>query len=310
MKNKIIKLLGVSTLCFVTLMGNANALTVNKDGDVITEHNINLSKEVYSSLSKKVSDETIDTLNERAISSLSNSDTELIDSEVIYLITTTKYHNGIPVSEITIPATKEQAKEVAVNPALIVLEDNKLHDIEKENIAMPRNYQDYYSTTSKEVSLQTEKYNSNSQYKIYLNSYWYKVPNLKLYDIMAVRFNSNSSIAYWEGYQNCRDADGTSYEYKYSASESPNNYVKKSNGLGVIMNLKDSAEQFSLHLELVMNSNPVTVYGTYQHESKSGLSLAQAKSFTFGNGLGGVLNHSYSSYYDGMRGVVNNQTRP
>lgn len=151
---------------------------------------------------------------------------------------------------------------------------------------------------------------STLRYTTTMNSYWYKVPNLKLYDIMAIRFeNTSASIYSWEGYQDAYDssaAGGASYEYHYSEADSPNNYKKINNaGIGVIMNLKDSSSQFNLLLTVTTNGNPNKVYGTYQHENRSGLSLANAKSFTFGNGLGGVLNHSYSSYYDGMQGVVN-----
>ena len=48
------------------------------------------------------------------------------------------------------------------------------------------------------------------------------------------------------------------------------------------------------------------VYGTYQHATTN-VSLATSKSYTISSsGLGGVLNHSYSSYYGGMQGVYNN----
>lgn len=49
-----------------------------------------------------------------------------------------------------------------------------------------------------------------------------------------------------------------------------------------------------------------TVIGTYQHARHSNATFDISKSYSFGDGLGGVLifpNSTYSSYYDGMLGV-------
>lgn len=185
-------------------------------------------------------------------------------------------NQNVPVEVISSMENNEEkeelVEEVSVNSSLVVLNDKKLHDIEKENIAVPMSYQDSYETTSKYVYMQTLQSLSTLRYTTTMNSYWYKVPNLKLYDIMAIRFeNTSASIYSWEGYQDAYDssaAGGASYEYHYSEADSPNNYKKINNaGIGVIMNLKDSSSQFNLLLTVTTNGNPNKVYGTYQHKT-------------------------------------------
>lgn len=82
--------------------------------------------------------------------------------------------------------------------------------------------------------------------------------------------------------------------------------VKKSNGLGISMNFVDSCTKPQMVLYIHSSGNFGTVYGTYQHATRS-VTLSQSKGYNFSSsGLGGVLdftNNTVEGYYDDMSGV-------
>ena len=137
---------------------------------------------------------------------------------------------------------------------------------------------------------------------------WLNLPSIRKYDVFASRWTNGNTAGYFYGQQHCDS--NTRYSYYY-LSTSPN--VKSTtSGLGVTMDLHDSAKTY-IDLEYhVTSSNSFgsTVYGTYQHARNSNITMNGSLSYSFSeSGLGGVLNYSNTTirnYYDGMQGITMN----
>lgn len=295
---KILFLIG----CLLIGINSANALTINGDEGYINNNGAKISSEQYKILHKNnFEDSYIDKLTQDSINVY--SDPKLNDeSKSIYVITTYKMDRfGNVVDQYSMNATEEQAKSVATNENLHVTPNSTLTSTPSiSTYGYVDNYT--YATESKRV---TGYYtNMDGKYVIQLWATWYKTPKIKEFDIMAVRWNNSVSISNIIGWQECDSNTGTT---NYNMSSKNTKYTN--NGAGISMNIHDSAKnRIELYLRVESNSYfGDDFYGTYQHARHSNANtLAISQSYTFGNGLGGVLvfsNNTYKSYYDNMEGI-------
>lgn len=175
-----------------------------------------------------------------------------------------------------------------------------------------------YETNAKKFTANIFTTQYISVYKIQLYNVWKTVPKIKSYDTIAARWdvsdglglNSENTSVYGEQ-RYCINSDCNVVYYNNDSS----NTKIESNGAGVSMNIVDSATS---GIENLLNINVYTynsgilhIYATYQHAT-SNISLTTAKSYSFGNGLGGTLVYPSSivGYFDAMQGLNINAHLP
>ncbi len=307
---KVLLLIG----CLFIGITSANALTLNEDGTYTNTKGVKIASEQYKNLSANFSKRTIDLLNQKQIDGLLNPN-DKIQTTTDYTITTDKIVNGEIVDSITIFATESEAKKVAKNDNLHILSDMKLHDISEIPMPLYDSYDVVYETSSKKLSFTFKEFVYGSDFSdviptIIMNVEWFKVPMIKKYDILAVRWNKSmptSNVVSFIGEQSCVDKNGKGLVANYQLGSG--NQKITTNGFGQIMNIFDNASS-GLELNFVLefaNSIGNTAYGTYQHARNSNITLAQAKSYSIQTGgLGNVVyfsNATVRNYYDAMQGV-------
>ena len=195
--------------------------------------------------------------------------------------------------------TEEKAREVAQNNTLYVGSDGNIQQlpfITNSTNGIPT---DSYQTESKKVTI--NYYGVDGYYYVELYAEWFKLPKIRVFDIMALKWTNNANITSFYGRQES-DADDTFYDL------SSKNIKRDTNAIGLSMNLHNKA---SKHLQLIIqveSDKPFgSIRGTYQHARHSNATLSISHSYTFDySGLGGLVyfsNKTYRSYYDGMQGV-------
>lgn len=239
------------------------------------------------------SDEELDNMTKE-------NDSFEIASDTKYIVTsyTTNYLGEI-INENSIVTTKKNAEAVAKDDSLYVANDGT---IKKQSLISPR-YSwiggDTIETESKEVTI-TYSY-QKGDYIILLKANWTKLPKIRVFDILALRWTNNVAVFNEGGFQQT-GAKTTNY------SSSSKNFKRGTNAFGISMNLyNDAKEDLFLDITVSSKSKFGDIYGSYQHAKNSNATLAISQSYTFNSsGLGGVINFSnstYKSYYDNTPGV-------
>ena len=138
---------------------------------------------------------------------------------------------------------------------------------------------------------------NNSGY-ITMSLTWLKVPNIKKYDVMAIRKNSSvtlsSGYAYSQYYIANNDINVTHEKYNQNFDNGFGATFKVQNGRSHEMELSFTA------------TGSGRIYGSYQHASHSSATLENAMDYTLsGSGYGGVIlfNPKIESKFDAMGGV-------
>jgi hypothetical protein len=243
----------------------------------------------YERISKNHSDLYIDSLDSEFVESLSSEKAIVISTKEKYIVT---YYSVDQMGKVIISfdreVTKEEAIKVSQNQASIGIYDQLLP---KGNSG-----QQSWQTASKLLFISAYSYNGYEW--IDVQCHWYTTPIVKSFDIIATRWTGNYIVNDATGAQEYWDNSSINYSYLGS------NMVKYNNGVGISMNLVDSGATYKLYLNVKGTGTFGHAYGTYQHAT-SNISLSTSKSYTFSStGLGGVLNHNYSSYFDNMQGVM------
>lgn len=292
--------------CLFMGINSASALTLNEDGTYTNALGVNISSEQYEIMSKEFNDRWIDQFDESRVAVFSSHDKNY-EEESVYSITTYRMDRlGNVLDEVTIASTKEEAEAVAKNDYLYVTTDGTIKDL--RNTAVPFINYDYYATESKEVTIRY--YLEQGLYTISLEAVWFKLPTIRQFDVLGVRWEQDANVTWLFGEQ-YSDEKYT----QYTLSSENTKYTSR--GVGVSMNLHNNAKK-QLRLKIAFcgdNRFGNEIYGTYQHAKHSNantLKISQSYSFA-SNGLGGVLyfsNSTYRNYYDGMQGVKwkNNNT--
>lgn len=169
------------------------------------------------------------------------------------------------------------------------------------------NADDCWETASKRVTIAAWKVGSSScpSYRIQIDNVWKKIPNVKSFDVIALRYNDKFSAHGAIAHQTYK-IDGVEHDITYSPDGT--NTKRFSNGIGVSMNIVDAVTS-DLHLSLLVegtaSSGVIGFGGTYQHAT-SNVTLTQSQNYTISTSdLGGILafNSSVIGKYDGMQGV-------
>lgn len=291
MKNKLLKLFSVAAIGFSAILSPVSAMNLD---DLEDPFNLKSSKEGVIGVS--VTQEQLDAVEEL---NKNNMDV-LLGYNSKTIATTYDYdENGNVENVREKEITPEEEALIAKNPNVHILSDVKLHDVSKEILSRTI-HNGQHETNSKKVEIYY--YTQSGKYVIQMCNTWKTNPNKHSFDIIAARWDNYKSTSDYtlEGYQHT--LNGTQQDYTESSSS---DHMKKFNyGGGLSQNLFDNIQPLINMLKVRANTNYGTyVYSTYQHAT-SNVSLAISKSYTISSsGLGGVINHSYSSYYDGMEGV-------
>ncbi len=139
----------------------------------------------------------------------------------------------------------------------------------------------------------TIKESCASDCTITMTATWKAMPRVRSYDIIGTRLKNVSLLN-----------TSTTKVIKDSTYTSSADTVYKDNGFGVSVKLPTGGNSLII-TQYFKVSKGGTVYGSYQHATRT-ISLANSKNYTISpNGLGGVFqfNNGYNSYYDSMAGV-------
>ena len=185
-----------------------------------------------------------------------------------------------------------------------VLNDGKLHSLDE--VCLLNDYSWLHETESKR--LQIMYYLTQGTYIIRLENGWKVNPIIHSFDLLGVRWDKEKSTSSYTVNGSQLASDSITYpEVIYDESTSADHIKKFNNGTGLAQNLYDDIHPLMETMNIKSDTDFGTlVYGTYQHAVRD-VSLSTANSYVIGSsGLGGVINHSYAHYYDGMGGVYRN----
>lgn len=290
MKNKILKLLGISAFGFSAIIGTVSAATLD---DLKDPFNLNPSEE--NTIGVSVTPEQLELAKDLDGDILLGYNSKTIATTSVYDASS----NVIDVYEKEVTPLEEKMIE---NNNVHVFADGKLHDMSKE-LQTQSNYV-RYETNSKKIEIMY--YISGGNYRIQMSNNWKTNPKVHSFDIIATRWdNYKSTSDYWLGNSYESTVNGNQQNY----TDSSNNLKKFNLGVGLSQNLFDNVAPLTNMLNVLSSSSFGTyVYGSYQHANRN-VSLETSKSYTISSsGLGGVINQSYPSYYDGMQGVYTDRT--
>lgn len=151
----------------------------------------------------------------------------------------------------------------------------------------------YHETASKKITLSKGCFGDVCG--IAVTAYWKKVPSVKSYDVIGIRFDNTS---FYEGPQ------GFYYGTTTGGTTSFDKSIKTTNGLAYIKKITSDVDYLAIDADLNYTYNGI-VFASYQHATSS-VTLAQASNFQFkGTGYGGVFlwPMSIRTKYDQMGGV-------
>lgn len=151
----------------------------------------------------------------------------------------------------------------------------------------------YYETASKKITL--SKFCSSGLCAISVTNYWKKVPAVKSYDVIGIRFDNTS---FYDTSLGCHYSANGTHTVTYDKR------VKETNGAACIKKITSGIDYMTIDANLTDTYNGI-VFASYQHATSS-VTLAQASNFQFkGTGYGGVFlwPMSIRTKYDQMGGV-------
>ena len=179
-----------------------------------------------------------------------------------------------------------------------------------QNRSASETLEDSYQTVIKKVKLVVTPYGDNHTYDACLTAFWYELPVMRSFDVMALRFQNTTYVPDSQfGHQFYRH-DGDTYFSSVDYSSNGTNIQKQLQGFGISMNLvnDDDIVEFELLIgcdAIITNAEMPYIFGTYQHAERK-VSLAQSQMYNIHPaGNGSVLNFvpEIEPRYDNMSGV-------
>lgn len=286
---KKIKILMIALLTFLAVQQTINAqetvFYTNNNGVHITESQYNFLLNFYNS--QEIENMTYERFNNEM-----NRQLNLAQTSEKYIKTITYYDENGSSESYEIEVTEDEYNN-PISPYFACTEHTSV---------------DCWETAYKQVSLHIWSNTSNlKDTRLVLINRWKVMPSVRSFDVIGLRYN-NGYTPYdaWGDQCTYTLSDGYQYvNYSYGGS----NMKITNNGIGISQNLLNDTSITELENRLVIDGmegeTAPDIYGSYQH-AVADVTLAESKSYTFGNGLGGVFifsNSSIASKYDGMQGV-------
>jgi len=148
-----------------------------------------------------------------------------------------------------------------------------------------------FPLSTNDKSLNASVIRNGNDAVIFLKLTWLRVPYIKSYDVMGIRYGNVTFKNLSVDIANPNFATVINTEYR-------------SNGFGTIIQLKNSNP--STITQVIEVSGSGNVYASYQHSNQN-ISLLDARSFSISaNGLGNVFDFNKNYLFDNMSGIVIN----
>ncbi len=269
---------------------------------VLAQENVYYTNEKGATLTEEQYNYLIDYFDEDTLYTMTVEQIDLIkDNRNLTVTTETKYVRTDEVYDTTGVLLEVENTEVTEDEALNY-EENNLISTYAWNIT--------YQTTMKKLYMQVVS-GSTSQKIVTITNTWLSLPNVRSFDVIAIRpetnsmsINVNSDLI--SGYQKW-DGNVISYDINSSNLKKSSTFNGKG-GIGISMNIVDDVSSSlvnSMTVNFLCSNKEFEVYGTYQHATTD-VTLSQSQNYSFNSsGYGGVLNFASSvkSKYDNMNGV-------
>ena len=288
---KIIKNILI-TIIALLIVNSKQVYATNSNQIYYTSHfGVNMTEEEYNLFKTKFDDFTIENMDSRLFESLKEdlNNVDIIDTKVKYIKTITYKDELNNYFHSEVELTEDEYNNFVAEKSRSSCSDG---------VAC-------WETNAKKLFMRVYVDTSQGDYQFVMNNLWKSIPSVKSYDVMGFRWTSTSNEFIRTNYSGVQVYNNNQY-IQYSMGGT--NSKTASNGLGISMNIVDSASTYLsntiiMYAGFSMNT-VVTVYGTYQHAT-SDLSLANSKSYSFSSsGLGKVLYYSNTNIrnkYDNMQ---------
>jgi len=288
MKKAVLKLMTIFTLLTVCQITNVNAEEIYYTND----KNVSMTYEQYQMLLEYFSESQIAIMSEEQFQLEITSEHIPVQKETIYIETKSFINNRGEIS-----STEER-----------IITEEEYNSVNPNVRASCGAW--CWETTYKKLELESEIRDGNGGFKMITECTWKQLPNIKSYDVIAVRWQNGTSSFTPTSYYGTQMYDLGSQISILEYDTDNVNFKTASNGVGLSMNLTDDATgPHTLTLityGTVSSLGSVNFYHTYQH-AQSNVSLANSQAYSFSSsGHGGVLlfnSTSIHNKYDGMTGL-------
>lgn len=261
--------------------------TIENEGFYLNKNNITITKELYEKVKDFTTEEELENMS-RGLYELFEESSEIVAAEGTY-IESTYYHDSVGNTfEITTEISEEEYNNQNIQPKIDCGSGCWKTD---------------YKYIKMYIAIPTEK-TYDDEYILSIYNTWNKMPQHRSYDIIAMRWTGTTTLLTYNGAQ-LYTSNGTDSQINYSSTSS--NFNNTNKGVGLSQDLVNNAIEIENRLSIRVRANgTINLFGTYQH-AQGTISLANSLSYSFGNGMGGVINfHStrVSSVYDNTTGVT------
>lgn len=260
---------------------------IENEGYYTNEKNITITKELYKKVKDFTTEEELENMS-RGLYELFEESSEIVAAEGRY-IKSTYYHDSVGNTfEITTEISEEEYNNQNIQPKIDCGSGCWKTD---------------YKYIKMYIAIPTEK-TYDDEYILSIYNTWNKMPQHRSYDIIAMRWTGTTTLLTYNGAQ-LYTSNGTGSQINYSSRSS--NFNNTNKGVGLSQDLVNAATEIENRLSIRVRANgTINLFGTYQH-AQGTISLANSLSYSFGNGMGGVINFystNVSSIYDNTTGVT------
>lgn len=280
--------------CILLVMSNCNILEANAEVCYYrNQKGVSFTREEYNKINKYFDKDEISKMSEFVAEELKKNEIVETDRKVAYYEVIEKLDSDGNVTDV-------KEREISYMEMKSKLAEKKMAKSTSEGGV----YDDAtYKTSMKKITMVGEK-TSASVNHVTITNEWLELPKTRSFDVIALRIGSAALTVSPESIEATQTWDGNVIKYNSSGD-----HVRKaSKGIGVSMNLSDKAKneiKSELKVIFVSGSDPLKIYGSYQH-AKENVSLKTSKKYTISkDGLGNVIkfDDSVKDKYDGMKGI-------
>ena len=276
-------------------MSNCNILEANAEVCYYrNQKGVSFTKEEYDKINKYFDEDEISKMSEFVAE-------ELKKNEIVETDRETAYYEVIEKLDADGNVTDVKEREINYMEMKSKLAEKKM----AKSTSGGGIYDDAtYKTSMKKVTMIGEK-SGASVNRVTITNEWLELPKTRSFDVIALRIGSAALTVSPESIKATQVWD---YKNKIEYNSMGDHVRKASKGIGVSMNLSNKAEKkivSELKVTFVSGSDPLKIYGSYQH-AKENVSLKTSKKYTISkDGLGNVIkfDDSVKDKYDGMKGI-------
>lgn len=308
MKKRLMCLCTIIMLLPVVPLGHAQELHKKDEINCIkNENGVEITENEYNKLRKNYSEKQILKMDYSDVKNLQDGMSQLIDEKTVYI--ETKYFEdkfgNLQTREVILDPDQVEQEQLKIKKQTVFEKQNRLSLISQQDI-----HTSNHETALKKMTMKTYKSSAATGYTVTLQNEWKTMPSVRSLDVMAIRFGNVDGLVVYKAEETyAQQIWNNSNIIKYS-STSDKFYYKTSGcsngkaGVGVTMNLKDSASALNCYLQVRYTASAkyvYSIYGTYQHATSN----VSDTSYTFSpTGMGNVIEFKKNAnVYDNTAGL-------